>query len=169
MDYSGRCATDLDILPPGPYDKDASSLHRNGVLLNLSDNYLTSTSLCTSPIVQNTEWKSFLVKLDLKENCITNLEWMEANMFPNMRILNVSNNQLSDVDPIGIACPKLIHLQISGNPLPCNLPVLQPLSKLLELTTLDASRTPIATHPNYAAFVMGNLMRVQVIHLIAIP
>lgn len=69
----------------------------------------------------------------------------------------MSNNQLSDLDALGFSCPNLEHLQISGNPIPCNFDVLQPLKYLKELMSLDASRTPIATHPEYSIYVRSNL------------
>lgn len=66
MDYSGQCASNLDFLPPFPHQKETISSNRIGVLLNLSNNYITSSSLFTSSIVQNAEWRSFLVQLDLQ-------------------------------------------------------------------------------------------------------
>ncbi|XP_035703080.1 leucine-rich repeat-containing protein 9-like [Folsomia candida] len=157
MDYSGQCASNLDFLPPFPHQKETISSNRIGVLLNLSNNYITSSSLFTSSIVQNAEWRSFLVQLDLQENAVTNLGWMGNGLFPNLRIINMSNNQLSDLDALGFSCPNLEHLQISGNPIPCNFDVLQPLKYLKELMSLDASRTPIATHPEYSIYVRSNL------------
>jgi hypothetical protein len=164
IDYNGRCLSNLDLLPPFPCALDLTSAQqRNGILLNLGDNYLSSQSLSDSLLVQSIEWRAFLVKLELQENAITNLDWMTNTSFPSLRILNLTSNQLSEVDMISSACKNLLHLQIGLNPIPCNLNLLDPLKNLNQLVTLDASRTALSTHPEYASYIIKFCKSVKVL------
>jgi hypothetical protein len=102
------------------------------------------------------------VKLQLNNNQINNLDWMKDRKFPNMQILNLSHNFLKEIDLIAQSCSGLIHLQLSGNPLPEQTLVLSPIRLLEKLSTLDCSACPVSNHPEYSTYVAKYLTSVQV-------
>ncbi|ODN02700.1 Leucine-rich repeat-containing protein 9, partial [Orchesella cincta] len=160
-EFRGKCLTNLDQLPRSPPFPDGFSI--NAIELDLSDNYLSSTALGVANFIRTSEWRAAVIKLNLQENCITNLDWLKDNIFPNLHILNLSNNHLQDLDMIQFACPSLIHLHLSGNPLPCNTFILAPLRHLPHLQTLEAKRTPLSSHPDYGSYVMRYIQNIQVL------
>jgi len=105
------------------------------------------------------------VKLQLQNNCLSNLSFMGELghcTFPNLKILNASNNHISCINSLRFSCPGLTHLNLSGNPLPCTLVTLNPLRVMKNLVSFDASRTPLSTHRNYAFWVQQNTPTVTV-------
>jgi len=143
-----------------PLCESAGSL---GIDLDLSDNYLTSVSLSCASFIQTMEWRNTIVELQLQENVIADLEWMkEGKSFPAMKILNLCDNKLTELEGIGLACPSICHLHLSGNPLPASAVVLAPLKELKKLVTLDAARSPLCNHQEYASYVSKHLKNVQV-------
>lgn len=160
-EFKGKCLTNLDNLPRSPPFPDGFSA--TAIELDLSDNYLSSTALGAANFVRTSEWRAAVVKLNLQENCITSLDWLKDNIFPNLHVLNLSNNHLQELDMIQFACPALIHLHLSGNPLPCNTYILAPLRHLLHLQSLEATRTPLSSHPDYANYVIRYISKIQVL------
>lgn len=158
--FKGKCLTNLDQLPRTPPFPDGFSM--SALALDLSDNYLSSTALGVANFVRTSEWRAAVVKLNLQENCITSLDWLKDNIFPNLHIFNLSNNHLQELDMIQFACPALTHLHLSGNPLPCSTYILAPLRHLLDLQHLEATRTPLSSHPDYGNYVIRYIPKIKV-------
>ncbi len=158
--FKGKCLTNLDQLPRTPPFPDGFSM--SAIALDLSDNYLSSTALGVANFVRTSEWRAAVVKLNLQENCITSLDWLKDNIFPNLHIFNLSNNHLQELDMIQFACPALTHLHLSGNPLPCSTYILAPLRHLLDLQHLEATRTPLSSHPDYGNYVIRYIPKIKV-------
>jgi len=166
-DLTSKCLTDLNSLPSTPPFPEGFG--SNGMDLNLSDNYLSSSALAGSHFVHSTQWRTSLVKLQLQENSISNLDWMKDTAFPNIQILNLSNNRLTELNPIASACPSLRHLALTSNPLPRDASlVLSPIRLLENLNTLDCTACPVASHPEYGTFVIKHLASVKVCHPICL-
>ncbi|CAG7734796.1 unnamed protein product [Allacma fusca] len=84
-ELASKCLTDLDQMskhPPVPSEID----------LNVSDNYLTSAALTGTCFCTDTEWKNFLVKLQLQENMISSLDCnpipCESSVLSSFRLFN---------------------------------------------------------------------------------
>jgi len=133
-DLVSKSLTTLELLPLTP--PIPAGDETVGVELNLSDNYLTANSLHHASFVTNLEWRTPLMKLELQENNISSLCWMADRAFPNLQMLNISNNWLTEVQEIPYSCPEIKHLILCGNPLPREISVLTPLKLLRHLTTL---------------------------------
>lgn len=157
---ASKCLTDLTNLPQEPpLPKDFNGA---GIDLNLSDNYLTTSSLKDTPFCSQLTWKTHLVKLQLQENVIASMEWANGVVFPNCHILNLSINQIDEVDNIPSSFPNLRHLHLNGNPLPCDVNILSSFRSFSSLLTLDCTSTPLASHPDYASFIAKNISTLKV-------
>lgn len=160
-EFKGKCLTNLDQLPKTPPFPEGHTV--TAITLDLSDNYLSSTALGVAKFVKTSDWRAAVVKLNLQENCITSLDWLKDNIFPNLHILNLSNNHLQELDMVQFACPVLTHLHLSGNPLPCSTYILAPLRHLFHLRHLEATRTPLSSHPDYGNYVIRYIPKIQIL------
>merc|ERR1711939_254983 len=92
--------------------------------INLQDNPLSSTQTIGKP-------SNAVVTLNLASTSQTNVKWLQSKV-PNLKILNLANNQISDLSPLA-SMKTLTSLDLRGNK---KITDLTPLVELTGLTDL---------------------------------